>query len=332
MRFAESFGRDAQRSWRETLIRELLASVRLRDIAYLRCELRAPWGVQVASGRTTFHLIVEGNCWLRINSPADAVKLSAGDLVVLPRGGTHSLADPSNTPIFDRITLPQNQSLKRAVLRLGRIGRTTRLICGSMESENAGTDPLLAVLPSWMHVKNRRGSHRAWPHTAVAQLLHQLHPLPSGAEAIVARLADVVLMEAVSEYLDRNLGAGENGWLTAVRDSHIGPALALLHTRPREPWTVASLARQVAVSRSLFAAKFARLVGEPPLHYLKRLRLTSAASILLSTDQKLAAIAAEVGYESAASFTRAFKSHLGIPPGEYRRTARADQGSHETEL
>jgi transcriptional regulator GlxA family with amidase domain len=109
-------------------------------------------------------------------------------------------------------------------------------------------------------------------------------------------------------------------WLAAIRDPHIGPALAQLHARPGEAWTVASLARQVALSRSLFAERFAELVGEPPLRYLKRLRLSAAAMRLRSTNDKLSAIAADAGYESAAAFTKAFKRILRKTPGEYRRS------------
>ncbi len=319
MRSAESFGRNVASSSRETLITELLGSVRLQDIAYLRCELRAPWGLQVACGCSTFYIIVEGSCWLRVGRVAGSIKLSAGDLVVLPRGGTQALGDSRASPIIDTISFWRNESRKPALLRIGRSGRRTSLVCGSMQLGNAATDALLAILPPVLHVKTKRGSHGPRLHTTVAQLLRKLDPCRSGAEAIVARLADIVFMEAVSEYLDQNLDGGRSGWLAAIRDSQIGPALALLHTRYREPWTVVSLARQVAVSRSLFAAKFSRLIGEPPMRFLKRLRLNSAASSLLSANHKLAVVAVEAGYESAASFTKAFKRQLGMSPGEYRR-------------
>jgi len=122
-----------------------------------------------------------------------------------------------------------------------------------------------------------------------------------------------------SEAKNRSPDPAQYGWLAAIRDPHIGPALAKLHARPQEPWTVASLARHVALSRSLFAEKFAELVGEPPLRYLKRLRLNAAVLRLRSTNDKLSAIAVDAGYDSAAALTKAFKRILGKTPGEYRR-------------
>src|SRR5262249_46436028 len=113
------------------------------------------------------------------------------------------------------------------------------------------------------------------------------------------------------------------------RDQHIGPAVALLHERPHEPWTVASLAHRVALSRSVFATRFTQLVGEPPLRYLMRLRLNVATTRLRSSNDKLGAIAAATGYESVAAFVKAFKRHLRITPGEYRR-GRQPEGSAYT--
>jgi AraC-like DNA-binding protein len=189
-----------------------------------------------------------------------------------------------------------------------------------MQFENPETDPFLAILPPVIHVKPDHARDCKWLPATIAQLLDELDPCRSETEAIVTRLVDIVFVHAIAAYFDQDLETATNGCLAAIRDPQIGQALVLLHTHPKESWTVTSLARRVAASRSLFAAKFAHLVGEPPLRYLKRLRLTIAALRLRSTDNKVDAVANDVGYESAASLTKAFKSYLGIPPGEYRRT------------
>jgi len=318
VRPAKTF-KPTERSCRETLITELLRSARFRSIVYSRYEFGAPWGVRVGSEHTTFHSVVKGNCWLRVEGVAGPVQLSAGDLVLVPRGGTQIIADSNASPIVDSISLLQNPSLHPAVLRRrGGSGPITSLICGSMPFESVVPDPLLTILPPLIYVKARQATDSVRLHTTVTELLCRLDPARSGAEAIAARLADIVFMEAVGEYFDQNLDTAEDGWLAALRDPQIGLALALLHSHPQERWTVASLSHRIAASRSILAARFSQLVGEPPLRYLKRLRMNSAAKRLLSSNLNLATIAAEAGYESAASFTKAFKSHLGMAPGEYR--------------
>jgi transcriptional regulator GlxA family with amidase domain len=170
-----------------------------------------------------------------------------------------------------------------------------------------------------IHVKCNHGAAAAWLQGTIRQIVEELESYRPGAPAVVTRLADILFIQAVRTYFEQNIEAADCGWLAAIRDPQIGPTLALLHTNPQEPWTVASLARCAAVSRSLFAVKFAQLVGVSPLQYVKRLRLNAAAIRLRSTGDKLHLIAADVGYESAAGFTKAFKKHLGKTPGEYRR-------------
>ena len=188
-----------------------------------------------------------------------------------------------------------------------------------MQFDNSDTDPLLAVLPRLIVVKGANRKAATWLQATVSQILEELDSFHAGALAVTTRLADILFIKAVRAYFEQNLDSAEFGWMAAIRDPQIGPALALLHGQAQEDWTVAALARRVGLSRSLLAARFAELVGKPPLHYLKRLRLNAAATRLRSTNDKLSAIAVEAGYESAAAFTKAFKRNLGKTPGEYRR-------------
>jgi len=154
----------------------------------------------------------------------------------------------------------------------------------------------------------------------VGQVFEELGSGRIGAAAVVTRLADILFMKAVRAYLDENIDTAGSGWLAAMRDQQIGRALVLLHDKPHQPWTVTGLADRVALSRSAFAARFTQLVGEPPLRYLMRLRLNAATARLRSGNDKLSVIAAAAGYESAPAFAKAFKRHLGVTPGEYRRS------------
>ena len=139
-----------------------------------------------------------------------------------------------------------------------------------------------------------------------------------GANEVVTRLADIMFIQAVRRYFEENMETADFGWLAGVRDQQIGQALALLHSHPHRPWTVASLARRLAMSRSAFAARFTELAGQPPQHYFTRLRINAAAARLRTSGEQLSTVAAGAGYESVAAFVKSFKRHTGATPGEYR--------------
>src|SRR5262252_1083838 len=307
-------------AWREKLFADLLQSVHLRSSVYFRPELGAPWGFSVADHGTAFHIVADGKCWVQVAGATQPVELVAGDFVVVPRGDAHIMRDSATSTVVDFFELAKRSGPdNKGVFRAGGSGAMTKLVCGGMQFDNGPTDPLLAVLPPLIHVKGKGGMGATWLQAIVPQVLEELDSWSAGALAVVTRLADILFIKAVRTYFEQDVDTAQYGWLAAIRDPHIGPALAQLHARPEEPWTVAFLARRVALSRSLFAEKFAQLVREPPLHYLKRLRLNRAAIRLRSTNDKLSAIAADAGYESAAAFTKAFKRILGKTPGEYRR-------------
>jgi AraC-like DNA-binding protein len=128
-----------------------------------------------------------------------------------------------------------------------------------------------------------------------------------------------MFLEALRQHLDA-LPKESIGWLSGLRDRHVGMALRLMHSRPAEPWTLDALAREVGLSRSAFAERFAELMGVPPMQYLGNWRLQLAARLLERQGTSIAQAAAEVGYESEAAFNRAFKRQVGVPPGSWRRS------------
>jgi AraC-like DNA-binding protein len=312
---------NAQKSWREVLFSDVLQLVRFRTSHYFRGELGAPWGLGVADHGAVFHIIVEGKCWLQLKGIPRPVELSAGDFVLLPRGDVHSVCDSPASPIVDFFdAIKRNPPDDRRVFRAGGGGATTKLVCGIIQFENTSTDPLLTLLPPLIHMRWMNGEKAARIRATFTQILRELDSYRAGTQTLVTRFADILFIEAVRTYFDGDLAAAERGWLAATRDPQVGRALAVLHAHPLEPWTLVSLARRVATSRSLLAEKFTHLVGEPPLRYLKGLRLNAAAIRLRSTNDKLSAIAASAGYDSAAAFTKAFKKRVGKTPGEYRRS------------
>jgi AraC-like DNA-binding protein len=309
------------KAWRETLIDNLLHSIRFRSSAYFQPELRAPWGFSIDVRGPTFHIVSHGKCWIEVNGVAKPVQLSAGDFVVMPRTDSHIVRDFPTTPIVDYFDFLKGRATdKIGAFSAGGEGSVTRLVCGGMQSENGATDPLLAVLPPLIHFKGRGEDAAPGLRVTVSHVFEELGSGRSGAAAVVTRLTDILFMQAVRAYLDENIDTAESGWLVALRDQQIGRALVLLHDKPHLPWTVAELADRVALSRSAFADKFTKLVGETPLRYLTRLRLNVATLRLRSGNDKLSVIAAAAGYDSVPAFAKAFKRHMGVTPGEYRRS------------
>src|SRR5215813_11524527 len=308
-------------TWREALIDNLLHSIRFRSSANYRPELRAPWGFSIDVSGPTFHIVSEGKCWIEVKGVAKPVQLSASDFVVIPRSDLHVIRDSLTTQVVDFFDFIKGRVPdKQGAFSAGGAGSVARLLCGGMQSENGVTDPLLAALPPLIHVNGRGGDVAPGLRVTVSQVFEELESGRSGAAAVVTRLADILFMQAVRAYLDENIDTAESGWLAVLRDSQIGRALVLLHDKPHQPWTVAELADRVALSRSAFADKFTKLVGETPLRYLTRLRLNVATARLRSGNDKLSVIAAAAGYESVPAFVKAFKRHLGVTPGEYRRS------------
>ena len=260
------------KAWRETLIDNLLHSIRFRSSAYYRPELSAPWGFSIDVRGPTFHIVSHGKCWIEVKGVAKPVQLSAGDFVVIPRNDSHVIRDLPTTQVVDYFDFLKGRVPdKQGAFIAGGEGPVTKLVCGGMRSENGATDPLLAVLPPLIHFKG--GAEDAAPglRTTVSHIFEELGSGRHGAAVVVTRLADILFMQAVRAYMDENIDTAESGWLAALRDQQIGRALVLLHDKPHQPWTVAELADRVALSRSAFAAKFTELVGEPPLLCLPKI-------------------------------------------------------------
>jgi AraC-like DNA-binding protein len=304
---------------RTTLFTDLLRSIRVRSSVFARPELRVPWGLAMSGEQAAFHIVTRGRCLLELDGSAGAIELAEGDFVVLPRGGAHVLRDaPTTRPVRLDGALKHRNRDSDGVFRLGGNGEATVLVCGNLQFEDVSTDLLLAILPPVIHMK-KKGSHfSSWLAATIDHIRTELAAGSSTAEIVVARIADILFIQAVSMYLEGNADTAESGWLGALRDRQIGPALTLLHQHPEQTWTVESIADTLGLSRSAFAARFAQLVGEPPLRYLTRVRLHAAGTRLSSSDEKMTSIATSLGYESASGFNKAFKARFGITPGEYR--------------
>jgi AraC-like DNA-binding protein len=260
-----------------------------------------------------YHIVTDGRCFAAPFGEAP-IELVAGDVVVFPHGDAHIMSSARET---GRLALFQvtSSAPHRGVVRLGGDGpRSAELICGYLGCDRRPFNPLLASLPRVMHM---RGMANAWVGALTRQVTEERQLARPGAESVVTRLAELMFVEVLRRYLEE-LPAGQTGWLAGLRDEIVGRALTLLHARPSHRWTLNELAREAATSRSNLAKRFTDLVGQPPMQYLANWRMQVAATLLSHSSAKLAAIGAQVGYESEAAFSRAFKKSAGLSPGAWR--------------
>src|SRR5260370_15966363 len=304
------------------VLADVLDSLKLRGRFFCRCELSAPWALGFATGRFAhFHVVESGPCCVQRHGEANARALEEGDLLlVIPLGHGYQLSDaPRRPPIQLTELVCKAQGGLRAVIRNGAGGAATNVICGAFEFQGPQAAVSLAVLPQWIRVPKRERHANEWLNATVRFLQRETRDRSIGSETIITKLIDVMFVEAVRAWL-KDQPEGSAGWLGALRDPSIGTALGLIHKAPEKQWTVPSLAAQVGMSRSPFAARFTALVGQAPMSYLKHWRLQLAAKLLQNKALALSNIAEQVGYESLPAFSRVFKREFGVAPGQYRRS------------
>jgi AraC-like DNA-binding protein len=328
----------------------VLATLRMHGARLYRGRGRGAWGVAFAprcgahGADATFHVVTQGTCWLAVDDGTPPVRLEAGDFALLPRCHAHRLLGaPEGAWV---VPLEEATAHGRFAEDDGALcldgpgsgdGGECRIVCGavlvddglpSATDDGAAANPLLAALPPLIVVRGEAGRALPWLEATLAFLACEAESGRPGAGTVTARLADILFIQAIRAYLsDREQeGCPRRGYLAALADSHLGRALGAMHRRPAADWTVAALAREACLSRSSFAERFARLVGEPPLAYLTRWRLYTAARLLAGAAENagpepptLAAVARRVGYGSEAAFSNAFRRWAGVPPGVYRR-------------
>lgn len=304
----------------------VLAPVRLQRTRWVFTVGRGPWGVALPGGKTCirFHYLVRGSAWLTVDRTDERrVALSGGDLAVLARGHGHALrADPrSPAASFEELSRcaerPDSNVMR---IEVGRGGPETTFITGAFILDDPLAAPIVATLPPLIRIGP--DDERAVPSFLenIQFIAREVETARPGSEIVLLRMADVIFIQILRAYLARAPDAG--GLLGALRDPNTAAALGAMHLRAEAPWTVASLAEEAGLSRSVFAARFTRLVGEPPLAYLTRLRMQKAAT-LLREGATLAQASRLTGYASEASFSHAFRQWSGVAPGAWRRSLKS---------
>jgi AraC-like DNA-binding protein len=318
------------------VLSEVLRTVKLDGAFFFNGEFSAPWCFHSPASRIVapyisrtsghaiiFHLLIEGRGYAHLEDERRTVTLIPGDIVIFPHGEPHFLG---NGPVaksmdmeieLDRLT---SQGLK--ISRAGGGGEITRFVCGYMVCDPQLSQVLLGGLPRVLKINIRNDDSGQWLENSIRFSVGSSDASRPGGEAVIAKLSEVLFVEALRRYIAL-LPPEETGWLAGVRDPEVGKALALLHRKPAHPWTIAALANDVGISRSVLAERFRRYLSETPIAYLTRWRLQLGAQMLKSTSASVAHIASEVGYESEPAFNRAFKREFGLPPARFRNHAKA---------
>jgi AraC-like DNA-binding protein len=317
------------------VLSEVLRVVRLQGALFYNGEFSAPWSVYAASsggiarhfGTHTervivYHLLTEGRASVRLEN-GNRLNLEAGDIVMIPHGDKHVLENgPPTRTIDDSEHLVEVLSQGLKLWRVGGGGEVTKFVCGYMACEPRLSQVFLSGLPPVFKVSIRNDASGRWLENSIRFSVEQAGVPHAGGEAVLAKLSEVLFVETLRLYIAR-LPPEQTGWLAGARDAEVGKTLALMHRNPAQPWTIATLAQEAGVSRSVLAERFRHYLRESPMAYLTRWRLQLGAQMLSSTNYPVAQIAAEVSYESEAAFNRAFKRHFTVPPARFRSQARS---------
>jgi len=299
---------------------EALHFLRMSGVFYCSSEFTEPWALALPAmqGTLMFHVVTSGRCWLEVEG-GDRRLLQAGDLALVPHGQGHQLASESGVRAAGLFDLPREQISERyEILRHGGGGAATRLVCGAVRFDHPAAHHLVTLLPRMITVEAWVSPETDWIQSTLRFMAAEARELRPGGETVITRLADILVIQAIRSWIAQD-PAAQNGWLGALQDKQIGRAISMIHRDPSRSWTVASLANEVAMSRSAFAARFTQLVGEPVMHYAARWRMDVALRLLREDRLPIGDLAGRLGYESEAAFSRAFKRFIGVSPGAARR-------------
>lgn len=309
---------------------EVLRAMRLSGGIFLDAEFSAPWCVSAkvapedCAPFTTeprqiiaYHYVTEGRCLLKIGG-LRPVEVESGEIVVLPRNDHHIIASATSLrPVSADYLIQAAPEGGLAKIVYGGGGARTSILCGFLGSD-LPHNALIALLPSVLKLNAADGASGDWIKGTFQFAARELAAGQANSPMILAKLAELLFMEAVRRYLASQPPAA-NAWAAGMHDPVVGRALGLLHGQIARRWTTESLANELAVSRSAFAERFTRAVGEPPMRYLARQRFEQASAQLKETADPIARVAYDVGYESEEAFNRAFRREYGVPPAAWRR-------------
>lgn len=310
---------------------EILRVVKLDSAIFLNGEFSEPWCIASPQSRSLaplfdaaaghviiYHLLCEGRATVHMED-GTRVALVPGDLITFPHGHSHLIGHGARVePVPAADALPGILDRGLELMQMGGGGACSRFICGYLICDPQLCQAFVGGLPEFIKVSIRDDSEGQWLENSLKFSVAQAAKSQAGSDATLTKLSEVLFAETLRRYA-RQLPSGETGWFAATRDPEVGKALTLLHHRHAHPWTLAELARESGLSRTVLSERFRHFLGEPPISYLTRWRLRLGARELAASSHSVAQIAVDCGYESEAAFNRAFKREFGIPPARYRK-------------
>jgi AraC-like DNA-binding protein len=317
---------------------DVLSAVRLSGSVFFDVTATSPWVAEAppaaqianevmpgAQHAMEYHVVTRGSCWISLVGVVgfEPVRLGKGDIAVIPHGDPHVVSSAPGMraePDVDIHRRPEDANALPFALQTGGEGASdTRVICGFFSCDARPFNPLLDSLPRFLRL--RRDDAQA-SQSLLDQFIRfaaaEASNKRAGSQSVLNRLSELMFVEVIRLHMEQ-LADNSTGWLAGLRDPLVGRALMLLHARPAHAWTLEELAAQVAASRSALADRFSQVVGYPPIQYLTQWRMQIAARRLADPGVKVAAVAHEIGYESEAAFSRAFKKVVGRSPSEWRK-------------
>jgi AraC-like DNA-binding protein len=313
---------------------DVLKTVRLTGAAFFDVAAKAPWVAEStpremvlpkilpgAENLIAYHVLTEGRCFAGIIGQ-EPIAVEAGEVIVFTRGDPHVLSSSpgmrADSVPADKFAAAADTHLPFSISYGGDGPISTKVVCGFLACDARPFNPLLDNLPPVIKAKD--GDDARWLGQFIRLATIESAEKRAGSEGVLAKLSELMFIEVVRRYL-AELPPEQAGWLAGLRDPFVGKALSLLHARPRHAWTIETLAKDVGLSRSVLAERFADLVGMPPMQYLAQWRMQIAAGLLSAGNANIATVAAEIGYASEAAFSRAFKKMVGVSPSDWRRRA-----------
>jgi AraC-like DNA-binding protein len=312
------------------VLTDVMDQVRLEGMVYFSAELHAPWGIAIdRRGRTPFYAVTAGDCEILLEPGGPAHRMRTGDFALLPNAAAHVVRSGPGAIVvpFDDWHATHPMHPDGSTVHAGR-GASTCVTGGFFSVAAIRTNPLFGALPPLILLRGDDPAVVRWLQPTLAFIHAEAGARLQGGRTVLRRMADVLFIQAVRIHAAQQHGAAS--WLRGLAEPRVAHALALIHARYAQPWTLEALAREAGASRTLLAVRFRALVGETPMNYLARWRVTRAANRLRAEPISLERLAEQVGFGSVTVFSRAFRRHMGMTPGKYRHT-QFGPGPHATQ-
>lgn len=316
---------------------DVLRAVHMSGAIFFDVHAASPWASEAPHSREIrpmvmpeaqhlleYHVMVSGSCWANlVDGSQPPVELLPGSILIFPHGDAHAISSQPNAraaPTLSNFAPGTPENPRPFFLQPGGDGpKSARIICGFLGCDAGPFNPLLQALPRLLHIPDGANAEGGLLGALIEATVRESEANRLGGGGVLSKLAELIFIEAIRRHAETQPNEARN-WLVGLREPMVGRALRALHADPSRAWSLPELAREVGASRTALAERFAEHVGMPPIAYLAAWRMQIAAGLLKSGALSVAQVADRVGYESEASFSRAFKRVTGVSPSQWRKS------------